>query len=761
MPIFTHLDVPKENRKALDPKSRPGLYLGESEKKSGVLVWDPKTQRVFESNSTLYDYKRFGAQELLARFDGKSPIPEYYLAEEFNPEEYTSKVYSNPPKPSHTSEFAEEDDEDEDPPPQNVIDIKNEESPMESPTESVESSNEVSTIKRTRGRPRKVTSNLSPPPEAKDKEEEAPRRSERNAGKASPMYSSIFINRANLEEEKGNNQVQVPSNANVAQCDDRPEWKRGYDDDLINYALIAKFEQSDPRIPRSAAQALKSPIWRPPMQKEIDGFWNLKVWRLVPRPKPGPNIIIRNGVWTFRIKPKDDTHKARFAYDGSSIPENPEDVYAGAPKWDSIHLMCEISATLGIPLKSGDIPTAYLQADMPKQDKKYYVNQPAGFVDPEHPDYVLELLKPMYGLPVAGKAWKETWVSFACRHIGFVQMKSDPCIFKLSTDKGNVMYLALFTDDDLTCCTSPKLEEKVFKELELRFKYRNDGICTWFLGAKLIQDCTGVRISQEAFVENLIQKFDEYGIKKRDTPGETGLQLFEAEEPPDSSFPIRQLNGSLLWITKTRPEISFPVNQCCRFTGKCNQTHIDAAMHTLGYLKKYPNLGLFFKANLSYKPGDKFTMSIYVDSSFADDCVNRRSTYGYIIYVNGNFMTCKSKLTPKVAHSSTEAEYVAMSEGGKAAEGLINLIEELGFEVKKPVPLYVDNAGAREWAANPMVTNRSKHIDLRYHYIRELIARGLIEPKKIPTGDNDSDIMTKNLGRCIFWKHAKKIVHQC
>ena len=92
---FCH--VPKENRKALDPKSRPGLYLGESEKKSGVLVWDPKTQRVFESNSTLYDYKRFGAQELLARFDGKSPIPEYYLAEEFNPEKYTSKVYSYPP----------------------------------------------------------------------------------------------------------------------------------------------------------------------------------------------------------------------------------------------------------------------------------------------------------------------------------------------------------------------------------------------------------------------------------------------------------------------------------------------------------------------------------------------------------------------------------------------------------------------------------------------------------------------------------------
>ena len=91
----------------------------------------------------------------------------------------------------------------------------------------------------------------------------------------------------------------------------------------------------------------------------------------------------------------------------------------------------------------------------------------------------------------------------------------------------------------------------------------------------------------------------------------------------------------------------------------------------------------------------------------------------------------------------------------------MNLIEELGFELNYPVPLYVDNAGAKEWAANPMVTNRSKHIELRYHYIRELIASGRIEPRKISTVENISDITTKNLGRVLFWKHAKKLVHKC
>ena len=277
---------------------------------------------------------------------------------------------------------------------------------------------------------------------------------------------------------------------------------------------------------------------------------------------------------------------------------------------------------------------AFLQGDMPNTGKKYYMNQPTGFVDPDYPDYVLELLRLVYGLPIAGKAWKETWVAFVCKKLGFVQMKADPCIFKLTTSKGNMMFIAIFTDDDLTCCTSPKLEEKVFKELEARFKYKNDGICSWFLGSKIIQDCNGVQISQEAFVNDLVKKYDHYGVKKRDTPGESGLQLFEASEPIEG-FPMGQINGSMLWITKTRPETCFAVNQCCRFTTKYDQTHIDAALHVLGYLKKYPDLGLLFKAKPDYRIGDLFTMAIYVDSSFADDCVNRRSTYGYIIYVNG------------------------------------------------------------------------------------------------------------------------------
>ena len=196
---------------------------------------------------------------------------------------------------------------------------------------------------------------------------------------------------------------------------------------------------------------------------------------------------------------------------------------------------------------------------------------------------------------------------------------------------------------------------------------------------------------------------------------------------------MSQITGSLLWIMKTRPEICFAVTQCCRFTTKFDQTHIDAVLHILGYLKKYPDLGLLFRANHEYSAGDKFKIEVYVDSSFADDPVKRRSTYGYLIFVNGKYLTSKSKLTPNVAHSSTEAEYVALSEGGKAAEAIINLIEELGFEVSKPVPIYVDNAGARDWASNPMVTNRSKHIKLRYHYVRELIKKGTVKTVAIRT----------------------------
>ena len=763
---FCH--VPKETRKALDPKSRPGIYLGESEKKSGVLLWDPKGRKVFESNSVLYDYKRFGAQDLLARFDGDAKIPQYFDAPVLVEDYFTKKdcaVVSN----AQTNIFSPSQ-----PPPQtgdqdDPVDVSHGH-PADASVDpqdvqlSQSSSDPGSSAPRKRGRPKKdanAPSATTSDPKGKEEDDQEVRRSARNAGKPTPMYSQTFINRVNIEEEKGGDKVaKLPCEANVAEYEEYLQWRRGYDDDVLNYALMAKYEESDPSLPKSPAQALKDPECRASMKKEIDGFWEMKVWVLVPRPPPGPNVVVRRGVWGHRRKPKDGSLKSRYSFDGSDIVDTPENVYSGTPKSESVNLMCEISASLGIPLKSGDIPKAYLHAEMPESGTTYYVTQPPGFVNPEHPNHVLKLLRPMYGLPCAGRLWNRTWVTFACNSIGFVQMKSDPCIFKLTTEKGNVMYMLLFTDDDLSCCTSPKLEAKVFMELEKRFKYKNDGICTFFLGARMVQDFSGVRLLLDGFTKDLIGKFKDYNVKVRDTPGQSGLMLKEPSEPSSSDFPMGTLNGSLLWVSRTRPEICYAVGQSCKFTANFDQSHVEAGLHILGYLKKYPDYGLYFKSNPDYKKGDKFKVEIYVDSSFADDPVRRHSTYGYLIFVNGNLISWRSKLTPKVAHSSTEAEYIAMSEGGKAAEGIMNLIEELGFEIDYPVPLYVDNAGAKEWAANPMVTNRSKHIELRYHYIRELIASGRIEPRKISTVDI-SDITTKNLGRVLFWKHAKKLVHKC
>ena len=161
----------------------------------------------------------------------------------------------------HIGEIDEDDDVDEVPSPPAPLESLVE--PIADPSSPVEVNVGP---KKQRGRPKKVNIDPSPPPEVKGKEEEAPRRSDRNAGKPSPMYSSTFINRANLEEEKGS--TNVPGTANVARYDERPEWMKGYDDDLINYALIATTEQSDPRVPKSARQALKIPKWRESMKKE-------------------------------------------------------------------------------------------------------------------------------------------------------------------------------------------------------------------------------------------------------------------------------------------------------------------------------------------------------------------------------------------------------------------------------------------------------------------------------------------------------------
>jgi hypothetical protein len=275
---------------------------------------------------------------------------------------------------------------------------------------------------------------------------------------------------------------------------------------------------------------------------------------------------------------------------------------------------------------------------------------------------------------------------------------------------------------------------------------------------KLSQTCDHIAISQEDYIRSTLAKYEKYGIRKTDIPAEGGQYLREPsddDEQPD--FPYSSAVGALLWITKTRPEILFAVSQICRFNSRFNETHVKAVMRVFGYLAKYPSRAIVHPIRRDWSPSETISVETYVDASHADDPESRKSSYGYVVYVQGCLISCRAKRTTHRALSSTEAEYVACSEGAREGIHVRNVLRDLELNVEPTIRLMEDNNGAIAWASNRSVNQSNKHIDLKWHYVRDLIENGEATISKVPSKDNVADIFTKNLGRIIFATHRARL----
>ena len=320
-----------------------------------------------------------------------------------------------------------------------------------------------------------------------------------------------------------------------------------------------------------------------------------------------------------------------------------------------------------------------------------------------------------------------------------------------------MMIFLLVVDNDLNLCTLPKLEAKVTQALTNRFNYISDGICNWFLGMSVTQNYSSIFISQEDYVKSLTSEYEKIHTRKYDTPGEAGKILEPTEElTPD--FNYQKLVGSLLWVVKTRPDIAFAVTQCCRFTTAYGDTHVQAALRIIGYLRKHCDFGLKFHSIPHWTLETPLNMTVYCDASWANDAQTRKSYYGFLVFIESSLVSSRCKLTPTVAHSSCESEYIALDDAAREAIYILQLIEQLGLKVKRPVTILSDSKGARHWATNRMVNQRSKHIAIRYHYIRDLIESGTILVDCVDTEWNYVNIHTKHVRPNLFIRHRSMIV---
>jgi histone deacetylase 1/2 len=399
-----------------------------------------------------------------------------------------------------------------------------------------------------------------------------------------------------------------------------------------------------------------------------------------------------------------------------------------------------LAALYGATLRSGDIPAAYLNADI-DPETEIYITQPRGFEVKGKEDWVYQLNKALYGLKQAGKLWYDLLSKFLAE-TGFKRNVADPCLFH-KREKDDVLVIAITVDDFLYFGTCNNMIDELVSSLEKRFKYIDDDEANWFLGMNVVQNYDHIAVDQADYIKTIVDAHPD--IYPRNTPGAPSKILEKPTEPTsqsNASYPYRKLCGQLRYATLTRPEIEHPLNQCCKFQEKFGDAQIKALEHIVGYLKKFPYRPLTYKKDYTTNPICK--LSAFADSSFADQD-GRRSSYGFIVRMNGKVLTWKGRTTPEVATSSSGAEYVAISDTLKEMLHSKYVLEDLGFQVEIPMLMCSDSQGAIGIAKFPKIHNRSKHIDIRYHFTREKIDDGTLRLQYVPTNENEADIFTKNL----------------
>ncbi|KAI3739728.1 hypothetical protein L2E82_30139 [Cichorium intybus] len=284
--------------------------------------------------------------------------------------------------------------------------------------------------------------------------------------------------------------------------------------------------------------------------------------------------------------------------------------------------------------------------------------------------------------------------------------------------------------------------------MNAKFEMSDLGLLTYYLGIEVCQHEGKITLKQEAYAKNLLSKTRMLDCNPTKSPMEHKLKLRKDEEGESvNPTEYRSLVGGLRYLTHTRPDISFAVGIVSRFMEKPMMKHLQAVKAILRYVKGTLDFGL------TYVKGEKEVKIVgFTDSDLANDINDRKSTGGMAFYVNENLITWASQKQKCVALSSCEAEFMAATLAACQGVWLRRLLSEITGQKVPPVVLSVDNRSALDLMKNPVFHGRSKHIDIRFHFIRECVENGEIIVKHVSSDEQKADILTKPLGRV---KHEK------
>lgn len=479
------------------------------------------------------------------------------------------------------------------------------------------------------------------------------------------------------------------------------------------------------------------------MQEEFDALRANGTWTLVPRPS---NANVISGKWIFKNKLHPDgsleRHKARWVVRGFSQRPGVDfhQTFSPVVKPSTIRTVLHLAATRQWPVHQLDVKNAFLHGNL---TEKVYCHQPAGFIDELHPDHVCLLVKSLYGLKQAPRAWFQRLGDYL-RSIGFVSTGSDSSMF-IFKQGADMAYLLVYVDDIILTASSTSLLHRVITQLCREFAVKNLGVLRFFLGVQVRRDASGFALSQEQYTEDILERAGMANCKPASTPVDVKPKLSADEGEPvtDGAF-YRSITGALQYLTLTRPDIAYAVNQACLHMHSPRAAHWNLVKRILRYLRGTITEGLFISASPSTE------LTTFSDADWAGCPDTRRSTSGYCVFLGDSLVSWSSKRQPTVSRSSAEAEYRAAANATAECCGLRNLLQELHVDVQKATVIYCDNISAVYLSQNPVHHRRTKHVELDIHFVRERVALGQFRVLQVPTRHQLADIMTKGLPTPLF-----------
>lgn len=539
--------------------------------------------------------------------------------------------------------------------------------------------------------------------------------------------------RTDEEVQENASSTEATNNQNKKTIQRYPQRERSKPN---RYAYIArKGAQVDTPTVEEALQSSESHQWKRAMKEELKSLEETGTWEIVDQPQ---NVQIVPCKWVLKLKRNADgksiKYKARLVICGNLDDSELSCTFAPVVDFTVIRLMLAIATQKQWEIHQVDYSSAFLQGTL---HREVYMTIPK-YMEGNYSKKVCKLKKTLYGLRESPRIWYDL-LSRDLMSIGLMPLKNAPCVFVQ-----NRVIVLCYVDDLLLLGEDEEDLRKLKSQLVVKLPANDLGKATDFLGIKIRQEQDYIGLGQKKQIMSLVEELGLSESRETNLPCDLSIDLSTAEnEVADPSFPYRRVVGVLLYIaTHTRPDIALVTSMLARHVENPSMKHQQAVIKTVKYLNTTKDHGIILK------PSSSTQLRAHADANWAGEPgAGRRSRSGVVIYYGSAVIYYRSSLQKCVTLSSTEAEYVALSESAKVVVWLRRILNELEIR-QDPTAIMQDNSGAIRWASGHPAEDfkRSKHVELRYHYIRDKIVNGEIRIEKISSNDMAADFLTKPLG---------------